>query len=33
VPPCGNDGHFFIGSPDAIPIWSPLVEKFLEEQR
>jgi len=31
VPPFGNDGHFFIGSPDAIPIWSPLVTKFLNE--
>ena len=26
----GNEGHFFIGSPDAIPIWSPMVAKFLE---
>ena len=25
-------GHFLIGSPDAIPIWSPLVTKFLDEQ-
>src|SRR5580704_2443520 len=33
LPPFGNDGHFFIGSPDAIPIWSPLVTKFLDEQR
>jgi len=33
VPPFGNDGHFFIGSPDAIPIWSPLLAKFLDEQR
>ncbi len=32
VPPFGNEGHFFIGSPDAIPIWSPLVTKFLDEQ-
>jgi dienelactone hydrolase len=32
VPPFGNEGHFFIGSPDAIPIWSPLVKKFLDEQ-
>jgi hypothetical protein len=31
VPPFGSDGHFFIGSPDAIPIWSPLVTKFLNE--
>ncbi|MGY4284232.1 dienelactone hydrolase [Bradyrhizobium sp. LM2.7] len=33
LPPFGNEGHFFIGSPDAIPIWSPLVAKFLDEQR
>jgi dienelactone hydrolase len=32
VPPFGNEGHFFIGSPDAIPIWSPFVTKFLDEQ-
>ena len=32
MPPFGNEGHFFIGSPDAIPIWSPLVTKFLDEQ-
>jgi dienelactone hydrolase len=31
VAPFGNEGHFFIGSPDAIPIWSPLVAKFLDE--
>jgi dienelactone hydrolase len=33
VPPFGHDGHFFIGSPDAIPIWSSIVAKFLDEQR
>src|SRR5258707_133292 len=33
MPPFGNEGHFFIGSPDAIPLWSPLVAKFLDEQR
>jgi len=32
VSPFGSDGHFFIGSPDAIPIWAPLVTKFLDEQ-
>jgi len=32
VRPFGDDGHFFIDSPDAIPIWSPLVTKFLDEQ-
>lgn len=33
MPPFGNEGHFFIGSPDAIPIWSPLVAKFIGAQR
>lgn len=31
--PFGDEGHFFIGSRDAIPIWSPLVTKFLGELR
>jgi invasion protein IalB len=29
-PAFGSDGHFFIDSPDAVPIWSPLVTQFLE---
>ncbi|SFL55546.1 Dienelactone hydrolase [Bradyrhizobium sp. NFR13] len=33
MPPFGNEGHFFIGSPEAIPIWSPLVAKFLDSQK
>jgi dienelactone hydrolase len=33
LPPFGNEGHFLIGSPDAIPIWSPLVTRFLDAQR
>jgi dienelactone hydrolase len=33
VPPFGDEGHFFIGSPDAVPIWSPLVARFLDKQR
>jgi len=33
MPPFGNEGHFFIGSPDAIPLWSPLVTKFLDAQK
>ena len=33
VPPFGNEGHFFIGAPDAVPIWSPLVTKFLDGQK
>jgi dienelactone hydrolase len=31
LPPFGDDGHFLIGSAASIPIWSPLVEKFLSE--
>ena len=31
LPPFGSDGHFLIGSPDSIPIWSPLVERFLNK--
>ncbi|MDA9432278.1 alpha/beta hydrolase family protein [Bradyrhizobium sp. CCBAU 51627] len=30
MPPFGNEGHYFVGSPDAVPIWSPLVTKFLD---
>src|SRR5690349_9316631 len=33
MPPFGDDGHFFIDSPDAIAIWSPLVAMFLDEQK
>jgi len=33
MPPFGNEGHFFIDSPDAIPQWSPLVSKFLDKHR
>jgi dienelactone hydrolase len=33
LPPFGNDGHFFIDSPDAIPQWSPLVSQFLDKHR
>jgi dienelactone hydrolase len=33
LPSFGDEGHFLIGSPDAIPIWSPLVARFLGEQR
>ena len=32
VPPFGDEGHFFVGSPDAIPIWSPLVTRFLDQR-
>ena len=30
LPPFGGDGHFLIGSPDSIPLWAPLVSRFLE---
>lgn len=30
LPPFGTDGHFLIGSSDAIPLWAPLVSHFLE---
>jgi dienelactone hydrolase len=31
MPPFGNEGHFFIDSPDSIPQWSPLVSQFLDK--
>jgi pimeloyl-ACP methyl ester carboxylesterase len=30
LPPFGEEGHFFIDSPDAIPLWSPFVSPFLD---
>src|SRR4051812_22523931 len=33
LPPFGGDGHFLIGSPDSVPIWSPLVSRFLDKYR
>jgi dienelactone hydrolase len=33
VPPFGNDGHFFIGSPDSVAIWAPIVTKFLDQTK
>jgi len=32
IPSFGTEGHFLIGSPDAIPIWSPIVSRFLDAQ-
>jgi dienelactone hydrolase len=29
----GEDGHFFIDSPDAVRIWAPLVSEFLRRNR
>jgi dienelactone hydrolase len=31
LPPFGSDGHFMIDSPDAVPLWSPLVSQFLQK--
>ncbi|MBW7965845.1 invasion associated locus B family protein [Bradyrhizobium sp. BR 10261] len=31
LPAFGSDGHFMIDSPDAVPIWSPLVSDFLDK--
>lgn len=30
-PPHGGDGHFFVDSADAVPIWSPIVGAFLDK--
>jgi dienelactone hydrolase len=29
LPPFDDDGHYFVDSPRAIPLWAPLVTKFL----
>jgi len=31
--PFGSDGHFLIDSPDAIPLWAPLVSQFLDSRK
>jgi dienelactone hydrolase len=33
MPPFESEGHFFIDSPKAIPLWSPLVSQFLDKYR
>jgi dienelactone hydrolase len=33
MPPFGNEGHYFIDSPDSIPQWSPLLAQFLDKHR
>lgn len=33
LPPFGSDGHFLIGSPDAVPLWAPLVSQFLDRHQ
>jgi dienelactone hydrolase len=29
LPAFGEEGHYFVHSPDAVPIWAPLVERFI----
>jgi dienelactone hydrolase len=31
LPSFGSDGHFLIDSPDAVPVWAPLVGPFLDK--
>jgi dienelactone hydrolase len=33
LPPFGSDGHFLIDSPDAVPMWAPLVSRFLDQHQ
>ena len=33
MPDFGQEGHFFLGSPETIPTWSPLVSEFLKAHR
>ncbi len=30
LPPFGEDGHFLAFSPEAVPIWGPIVARFLQ---
>src|SRR5438093_304979 len=29
LPPFDDDGHYFVDSPKSIPIWAPIVTRFL----
>lgn len=33
LPAFGDEGHFFLHSVDAVPIWSPIVNRFLDQHR
>jgi pimeloyl-ACP methyl ester carboxylesterase len=33
APAIGSDGHFLIDAADAVPIWSPLVSRFLDQHQ
>ena len=30
MPPFGDEGHYFVDRADAIPLWAPLVSRFLD---
>jgi dienelactone hydrolase len=30
MPPFGSEGHYFVDQADAIPLWAPLVSRFLD---
>ena len=30
LPPFKEDGHFLVDYPDSVPVWSPIVKKFLD---
>ena len=32
LPPLGADGHMLIKSDDAIALWAPIVERFLQSR-
>ena len=33
LPAFGHDGHFLIDSANGVPLWAPLVNRFLDEHR
>ena len=33
LPPFGSDGHFMIDAAEAVPLWSPLVSRFLDKHQ
>ena len=33
LPPFGSDGHFLIDAAEAVPIWSPVVSRFLDQHQ
>jgi len=33
LPAFGDDGHFLIDSANGVPLWAPLVSRFLDEHR